>query len=482
MMAEHQTAFVIGVLADLSGVPSTPLPRLRDRRFVTVTRESFTQFLAYKKPRLTPTVRWSDAPGVVRRLELTFADLDDFRCEAVLRKLQESDTIDTNSAQTLAQGIVSEESFQALHGAWAGLKYLVDSVTENPNFRVKVLDVSKRDLLRDIQRAPEFDQSAFFRLVFAQELGTFGGDALGCVLGDYYLTSSHEDAELAGEAAKVVATACAPFLCGVQPELADLSVWEPASAPLPTHSDDKLSTRTWWDHKHEWPEGWALFLLTPEMRPKAEAPLVDGHRLPGAKAPRPGGPWFNPVYFVGAIMGNAFCSSTAPEIAERLFPDWSKASDSSATKGRCTPDSSATEHPLASRGGLEALDAEFKRNFPEEASNRLQECGLNLLLTSQLQRRDILRTLKPVAALDTALPRLNLAQALLGCAIVNRLRQYLRPKMRSTHLRELRYAAEGWLEALCFDGLTGQRVLPLDQFSVTLDGPGIRIEVPLPKV
>ena len=33
--------FVVGVLADLSGKPDEPLPRLRDRKFVEIDRDNF---------------------------------------------------------------------------------------------------------------------------------------------------------------------------------------------------------------------------------------------------------------------------------------------------------------------------------------------------------------------------------------------------------------------------------------------------------
>src|SRR3989441_9018002 len=46
-------------------------------------------------------------------------------------------------------------------------------------FRSKVLNVSKKDLLKDLQRAPEFDQSATFKKVYEEEFGIFGGAPFG---------------------------------------------------------------------------------------------------------------------------------------------------------------------------------------------------------------------------------------------------------------------------------------------------------------
>src|SRR6516164_2173184 len=44
--------FVMGVLADLSGKPDEPLPRVRDRKFVEIDRDSFDEVMKGMKPRL----------------------------------------------------------------------------------------------------------------------------------------------------------------------------------------------------------------------------------------------------------------------------------------------------------------------------------------------------------------------------------------------------------------------------------------------
>src|SRR5690606_40899645 len=50
------------------------------------------------------------------------------------------------------------------------------------NLRIKVLNVSKKELLRDLQRAPEFDQSAVFKKVYEEEFGVFGGSPFGALI------------------------------------------------------------------------------------------------------------------------------------------------------------------------------------------------------------------------------------------------------------------------------------------------------------
>ena len=68
--------------------------------------------------------------------------------------------------------ILHHPAFQKLEGSWRGLKYLLDQSETSDKLKIKVLNVSKKELLRDLQRAPEFDQSALFKKVYEEEFGS----------------------------------------------------------------------------------------------------------------------------------------------------------------------------------------------------------------------------------------------------------------------------------------------------------------------
>jgi len=59
--------------------------------------------------------------------------------------------------------VLHHPDFQKLEGTWRGLKYLMDQSETSDKLKIKILNTSKKDLLRDLQRAPEFDQSALFK-------------------------------------------------------------------------------------------------------------------------------------------------------------------------------------------------------------------------------------------------------------------------------------------------------------------------------
>src|SRR4051812_1996064 len=71
--------------------------------------------------------------------------------------------------------VLHHEEFQKLEAAWRGLHYLVHQTETGPTLKLKVMNVAKKDLLKDMERAAEFDQSALFKKVYEEEFGTFGG-------------------------------------------------------------------------------------------------------------------------------------------------------------------------------------------------------------------------------------------------------------------------------------------------------------------
>ena len=75
--------------------------------------------------------------------------------------------------------VLHHASFQKLEGTWRGLKYLMDQSETSDKLKIKVLNCTKKELLRDLQRAPEFDQSALFKKVYEEEFGVFGGAPFG---------------------------------------------------------------------------------------------------------------------------------------------------------------------------------------------------------------------------------------------------------------------------------------------------------------
>ena len=127
--------------------------------------------------------------------------------------------------------ILHHPTFQKLEGSWRGLKYLMDQSETSDQLKIKVLNVSKRDLLRDLQRAPEFDQSALFKKVYEEEFGIFGGAPFASLIGDYEFGKGPEDIELLERISQTAAAAHAPFLSAASPEFFNLESYTQLDAP-----------------------------------------------------------------------------------------------------------------------------------------------------------------------------------------------------------------------------------------------------------
>lgn len=127
--------------------------------------------------------------------------------------------------------ILHHPEFQKLEASWRGLRYLLNNSETGTNLKIKVLNVSKQELLKDLQRAPEFDQSALFKKVYEEEFGVFGGSPFGAILGDYEFGRSGQDIELLEKVSQVAAAAHAPFLSGVSAEMFNLESFEQLDQP-----------------------------------------------------------------------------------------------------------------------------------------------------------------------------------------------------------------------------------------------------------
>lgn len=118
--------------------------------------------------------------------------------------------------------VLHHPSFQKLESTWRGLKYMLDQSETGTQLKIRVLNVSKKELLRDLQRAPEFDQSAAFKKIYEEEFGVFGGDPIGAVVGDFEFGKHPEDIELLEKMSQVAAAAHAPFLTAASAELLNM--------------------------------------------------------------------------------------------------------------------------------------------------------------------------------------------------------------------------------------------------------------------
>ena len=83
-----QLPFVVGVMSDLSGKPSEPLPPIADRKMLEVDIDNFDDRMKSMKPRVAFTVPNTLTGEGNLAVDITFKSMDDFSPAAVARNVE----------------------------------------------------------------------------------------------------------------------------------------------------------------------------------------------------------------------------------------------------------------------------------------------------------------------------------------------------------------------------------------------------------
>jgi len=127
--------------------------------------------------------------------------------------------------------IMHEPQFQKMESTWRGLNYLVMNSETGTKLKIRLMNITKKELLDDLEKATEFDQSAFFKKVYEEEYGTFGGNPYSVLLGDYEFSRHPQDMALLEKISNVAAAAHAPFISAANAKLFDLEGFTDLSTP-----------------------------------------------------------------------------------------------------------------------------------------------------------------------------------------------------------------------------------------------------------
>ena len=137
--------------------------------------------------------------------------------------------------------IMHHEDFQKLESSWRGLHYLVKNSLTGTMLKIRVMNITKKELLKDFERALEFDQSTLFKKIYEEEYGTFGGAPFGALIGDFEFGNHPQDMALLDKIAGVAAAAHAPFLSAAS---AGLFGWDTFTDMTEVRDISKIFDRT----------------------------------------------------------------------------------------------------------------------------------------------------------------------------------------------------------------------------------------------
>ena len=129
--------------------------------------------------------------------------------------------------------ILHDPEFQQIEASWRGLQFLVTGTETGPLLKIKLLDISKRELRRTLRKfhGTAWDQSPLFRQVYEEEYGQFGGEPYGVLIGDYEFDHRPEDVQLLSQLAQIAAAAHTPFIAAAAPSVMQMDTWAELANP-----------------------------------------------------------------------------------------------------------------------------------------------------------------------------------------------------------------------------------------------------------
>jgi type VI secretion system protein ImpD len=162
--------------------------------------------------------------------------------------------IDKQRAKQI-NSIIHHSEFQALEAAWRGVLYVVgqkESNDKHQKVKVKVLDCSWKTLCKDVNKAIEFDQSEFFKLVYNNEYDMSGGEPFGVLIGNYQIShqnrkgTSTNDIDILKDIARTAAAAFSPFITSAHPSFFGADNFSDLASHLDfTHTFNQIEYTKW---------------------------------------------------------------------------------------------------------------------------------------------------------------------------------------------------------------------------------------------
>lgn len=225
--------------------------------------------------------------------------------------LQEISALDAALSKRL-DAILHHPDFQKLEGSWRGLRYLVVNTETSASLKIRLLPATQDEIVDDLTKAIEFDQSALFKKIYESEFGTFGGQPYSCLLMDFAFGRSPEDVETLRLFSGLAAAAHMPTFAAASPHMFDMDTFTQLGAPRDLQKIFEGSDCISWNSFRETEDARYISLLLPRvlMRlpygPNGIPVKTFGYVETVVGEGLETFCWGNPVYAMGQRIGNAY--------------------------------------------------------------------------------------------------------------------------------------------------------------------------------
>ena len=209
--------------------------------------------------------------------------------------------------------VLHAPAFQKLEASWTGLHYLCKQTSTGEQMKIKVLNTTRKELVKDFKTAIDFDQSTLFKKVYEEEFGTFGGAPFGALIGDFDIGRGAEDMYFIEQMSHVAAAAHAPFVSAASPELFGLETFTDLGKPRDMSKIFDTVEYAKWKSFRESEDGRYVGLTIPRFLGRLPYNPKDGNTVEGFNfvegvdgADHDKYLWVNAAYAFGARLTSAF--------------------------------------------------------------------------------------------------------------------------------------------------------------------------------
>ena len=230
-------------------------------------------------------------------------------------------SIDAAMSKQLA-AVMHTAEFQKLEGTWRGFRHLVFSSETSAQLKIKVLNLPKKELFKDLDKAVEFDQSQIFKKLYENEFGSPGGEPYGSIVGDYEFLNHPEDIDLLTKMSSVAAAAFCPFVTAASPTLFGFKDYTELSKPRDLEKIFDTVEYTQWKSFRDSEDSRFVTLAMPRVLSrlpygKGTKPVEEFNyeeveldvKGKAKKVPHSSYCWMNAAYVLGAKLTEAYAKN-----------------------------------------------------------------------------------------------------------------------------------------------------------------------------
>jgi type VI secretion system ImpC/EvpB family protein len=222
-----------------------------------------------------------------------------------------------------------------LEGTWRGLDWLVQHVEHDRLVKIRVLHARWAEIVRDLERAADFDRSNLFRLIYEEEFGTPGGEPFSMIAADYEIrgmpSAEHPTDDITALAllATVAAAAFCPICLPAAPQLLGLGTFHEAGPGFDFIAAMKRPEIARWRNLSGREDARFLALVLPRTLARAGW-MPDGTRADRFRYREHAGEasrkvWTSPVFAIALVAARSFARYRWPGDIRGAEPSWDAA-------------------------------------------------------------------------------------------------------------------------------------------------------------